>query len=117
MWLRCYQYIFVDLDLYIFFLSSCYHHYFIIHTNQTSLMEHRSIMDNVILFWEVVATTRETKQNLACLMLDFEKAYDQVQWSFLKEVMKVIELPWEWRCVAQALYRNGSSKVLIVGRK
>ena len=31
--------------------------------------------------------------------------------------MKVIELPLEWRCVAQALYRNGSSKVLIAGRK
>ena len=29
----------------------------------------------------------------------------------------VIELPLEWRCVAQALYRNGSSKVLIAGRK
>ena len=50
-------------------------------------------------------------------MLDFEKAYDRVQWSFLEEVMKVIELPLEWRCAAQALYRNGSSKVLIAGRK
>ena len=61
-------------------------------------------MDNVILFWEAVAIARETKQNLACLMRDFEKAYDRVQWYFLEEVMKVIELPWEWRCVAQALY-------------
>ena len=50
-------------------------------------------------------------------MLDFEKAYDRVQWSFLEEVMKVIELPWEWRCAAQALYSNGWSKVLIAGRK
>ena len=74
-------------------------------------------MDNVILFWEVVATARETKQNLACLMLDFEKAYDRVQWSFVEEVIKVIELPWKWRCAAQALYRNDSSKVLIAGRK
>ena len=74
-------------------------------------------MDNVILFWEAVVTARETKQNLACLMLDFEKAYDQVQWYFLEEVMKVIELPWEWRCAAQALYKNGSSKVLIAGKK
>ena len=89
----------------------------IIQSNQTGFMEHRSIMDNVILFWEAVATARETNQNLACLMLDFEKAYDRVQWSFLEEVMKVIELPLEWRCAAQALYRNGSSKVLIAGRK
>ena len=51
-------------------------------------------MDNMILLWEVVATARETKQILACLMLNFEKAYDQVQWYFLEEVMKVIELPW-----------------------
>ena len=29
----------------------------------------------------------------------------------------MIELPWEWRCAAQALYKNGSSKVLIAGRK
>ena len=89
----------------------------IIQTNQTGFMEHRSIMDNVILFWEAVATARETNQNLACLMLDFKKAYDRVQWYFLEEVMKVIELPWEWRRAAQALYKNGSSKVLIAGRK
>ena len=89
----------------------------IIQTNQTGFMEHQSIMDNVILFWEAVAMAGETRQNLACLMLDFEKAYDQVQWSFLEEVMKVIELPREWRCAAHALYRNGSSKVLIAGRK
>ena len=29
----------------------------IIQPNQTGFMEHRSIMDNVILFWEVVATS------------------------------------------------------------
>ena len=41
-------------------------------------MRERSIMDNVFTFWEATTVAVKNKQNLAVLLLDFEKAYDRV---------------------------------------
>ena len=54
----------------------------IIHKNQTGFIQERSIFDNIFMFWEMIAVAEETKQDLAILLLDFEKAYDRVDWKF-----------------------------------
>ena len=46
---------------------------------------------------------KKTNQHMACLMLDFEKAYDRVQWPFLDKVMERLGLPSKWRSVALAI--------------
>mgnify|MGYP002776190379 CR=1 FL=1 len=45
------------------------------------------------MFWEMIAVAEETKQDLAILLLDFEKAYDRVDCNFLYEVMGRIGIP------------------------
>ena len=55
------------------------HLHALINVGQTGLMENRCIIDNVLTFWEAVALAKKTNQHIACLMLDFEKAYDRVQ--------------------------------------
>ena len=59
----------------------------LIHTSQTGFIKERSILDNIFVFWEAVAVAKKTKQDLAILLLDFEKAYDRVDWSFLEGTM------------------------------
>ena len=44
-------------------------------------------MDNIFMFWETVAFTRKDNQDLAILLLDFEKVYARVDWLFLKCTM------------------------------
>ena len=60
----------------------------IIHNTQTGFLQDRSILDNIFLFWEAVANSQERKEDLAILLLDFEKAYDRVDWSFLSGTME-----------------------------
>ena len=38
----------------------------------------RSIFDNIVLFWELLALAMAKKEDLAILFLDFEKAYARV---------------------------------------
>jgi hypothetical protein len=43
-----------------------------------------SILDNVFTFWEATPYTSKHNQDLAILLLDFEKACDLVDWAFLR---------------------------------
>ena len=68
----------------------------IIHNNQMGFIQEKSIFDNIFIFWEMIAIAEETKQDLAILRLDFEKAYDKVDWIFLYEVMGRIGIPGDY---------------------
>ena len=57
----------------------------IIHTSQTGFMQDRSIFDNIFMFWELSASAMAKKEHLIILLLDFEKAYDRVNWDFLED--------------------------------
>ena len=73
-----------------------------------------SIFDNIFV-WEMRVIAQEIKQDLATLFLDFEKAYDRVNWNFLYEVMGHLGLPVDYVKVVFALYNSASSRVLVGG--
>ncbi|MCO5556756.1 hypothetical protein L7F22_010308 [Adiantum nelumboides] len=50
----------------------------LIHSSQTGFVQDRSILDNVVTFYEAVEWARQTGQPTAIMLLDFEKAYDRV---------------------------------------
>ena len=56
----------------------------LIHVSQTGFMQERGIFDNITLFWEMVAFAKLHKQDLVVIFLDFEKAYDRVDWDFME---------------------------------
>ena len=87
----------------------------IVHKTQTVFIQERSIFDNIFMFWEMIAITQETKQNLTILLLDFEKAY--VNWNFLYEVMGRLDLPSDYVKAVFVLYNSASSRVLVLGFK
>ena len=67
------------------------------------------------MFWEMIAIAQETKQELTILLLDFEKAYDRVDWNFLYEVMDCLGLPSDYVKAVFALYNSAASRVLVGG--
>jgi hypothetical protein len=70
------------------FLSS------IIRPRQTSFVDGRSILDNTFLAQEAQDWAKESNQDLVLLLLDFEKAFDRIQWvsSLYKSASSAIKL-------------------------
>ncbi len=59
----------------------------IIRPGQTGFVEGRSILDNTFLAQEAQDWAEESNQDLVLLLLDFEKAFDRIEWSFLFEAL------------------------------
>jgi hypothetical protein len=55
----------------------------IIRPNQTGFVEGRSIINNTFMAQEALDWAEESKQDLVLLLLDFEKAFDRIEWGFL----------------------------------
>ena len=60
----------------------------IISPTQTAFMKGRNILDGALALLEVVHELRVKKLGGILPKLDFEKAYDKVNWSFLLEVLR-----------------------------
>lgn len=58
---------------------------------------------------------RESNQDLVLLMIDFEKAYDRVNWTFLKEAMRKLGFSDEWIARTAAFYEDAKTSVLVNG--
>ena len=87
----------------------------LIHATQTGFVKERSILDNIFTFWEAVSLARLQAHPIAVLLLDFEKTYDRVDWSFLEETMQRMGFPDAWIRGVSALYRSAHSRVLLAG--
>jgi len=55
----------------------------IIRPNQTGFVEGKSILDNIFMAHEALGWAEESEQDLVHLLLDFEKAFDCIEWGFL----------------------------------
>ncbi|MCO5597441.1 hypothetical protein L7F22_051519 [Adiantum nelumboides] len=87
----------------------------LIHSSQTGFVQDRSILDNVVTFYEAVEWVRQTGQPTAIMHLDFEKAYDRVDWGFLEGTLHRMGFPDAWIRGISALHRSSSAAVTIGG--
>lgn len=87
----------------------------LIHGSETSFIQDCCILDNVFTFYATVAWARTSKQPLAVLLLDFEKAYDRVDLDFLEGTLQRLGFPTRWITGFLALYRLATSTITIGG--
>nr|XP_051208064.1 uncharacterized protein LOC127323999 [Lolium perenne] len=60
----------------------------ILSPNQTAFIKGRNILDGPLALMEIIHDLRKRKHSGVLLKLDFEKAYDRVNWDFLGEVLR-----------------------------
>ena len=77
----------------------------LIHDTQTGFVKERSILDNIFTFWEAVSLARLRGEPLVVLLLDFKKAYDRVNWSFLQATMLWMGFLDSWIRGVASMYR------------
>lgn len=63
----------------------------LIRPNQTSFLKERNIIDNIFLTFKMMDWTLESYQSIIILLLDFKKAYNRVEWSFLEDTIISID--------------------------
>jgi len=87
----------------------------IIRPNQTGFVEGRSILDNVFMAQDSLSWAEESNQDLVLLLLDFEKAFDRIEWNFLFSAMDHIGFSNTWIKWVRTLYREASSAIKVNG--
>jgi exonuclease III len=91
------------------------HHWIL--PSQTGFVPNRCILDNIFLAFEAIEWTLENKQDLSMLLLDFEKAYDRVNWTFLRQVMAKMGFHPTWINQVMALNENAAAAVIVNGEQ
>ena len=60
----------------------------LIHTDQTGFISGRYLGENIRLIYDIMHYTEEQNIPGLLLLIDFEKAFDSVSWSFIYEALK-----------------------------
>ncbi|MCH83870.1 cysteine-rich receptor-like protein kinase [Trifolium medium] len=69
----------------------------VISESQIAFVKDRQIIDGILIANEVVDEARKSKNELLLFKVDFEKAYDSVDWGYLDAVMGRMSFPFLWR--------------------
>lgn len=69
----------------------------VISETQTTFVKNKQILYGVLIANEVVDETQKLKKELMLFKVDFEKAYDSVDWGYLDAVMSKMAFPILWR--------------------
>ncbi|GAU22483.1 hypothetical protein TSUD_296020 [Trifolium subterraneum] len=87
----------------------------VISVNQSAFVKGRQILDGILIANEIVDEAKKKKKELILFKVDFEKAYDSVEWSYLFSVMRKMNFPWKWRRWISECVRSASASVLVNG--
>ncbi len=87
----------------------------IIRPNQTGFVEGRNILDNVFMAQEGLNWAEESNQDLVFLLLDFEKAFDRIEWGFLFKALDRLGFSPTWVHWVTSLYRDATSAIKLNG--
>jgi hypothetical protein len=80
---------------------------------QTAFIKGRNIMDGVMSLHEILHEAKRKKQQGVVLKLDFEKAYDKVDWNYLMKCISQKGFCGEWCTRINGIIRDGTLCVKI----
>ncbi|GAU51891.1 hypothetical protein TSUD_416760 [Trifolium subterraneum] len=87
----------------------------VVSQNQSAFIQGRQILDGILVANEVVDDAKRNRKELLMFKVDFEKAYDSVDWEYLDEVMKKMNFPILWRRWIMECVSTASASVLVNG--
>jgi len=87
----------------------------VISDSQSAFIKGRQILDGILVANEIVDEARRSKKELILFKVDFEKAYDSIDFDYLDEVMKKMGFPTLWRKWINECIRTATASVLVNG--
>jgi hypothetical protein len=83
--------------------------------SQTCFVPDRCILDNIFLAFEAIEWALENKQDISMFLLDFEKAYDRVSWTFLRRTLETMGFHITWIKQVMPLNLNALAAIIVNG--
>ncbi|GAU24254.1 hypothetical protein TSUD_23900, partial [Trifolium subterraneum] len=87
----------------------------VISESQTAFVKDRQILDGILIANEVVDEARKFNKELMLFKVDFEKAYDSVDWGYLDDVMGRMSFPVLWRKWIKECVQTATASILVNG--
>jgi hypothetical protein len=87
----------------------------IIASSQSAFIKGRQLMDGVVVMNEIIDYARRAKKECLIFKIDFSKAYDSVEWSFLEYMLKRFGFNDQWCSWIIACVFAGNLSVLVNG--
>ncbi|GAU40168.1 hypothetical protein TSUD_292720 [Trifolium subterraneum] len=87
----------------------------LIPNTQTAFLKGRQLVEGVVVVNEVIDYAKKTGKECLILKVDFEKAYDSVDWGFLDYMLQRFGFCAKWRAWVRACVCAGKMSVLLNG--
>jgi hypothetical protein len=87
----------------------------VVSTTQSAFIRGRQILDGILIANEIVDDAKKSNKDLLLFKVDFEKAYDSVDWGYLDEVMYKMNFPVLWRSWIMECVTTATASVLVNG--
>ena len=85
----------------------------LIRQSQSAFLPGRYILEGVVVLHETIHELQRKKQSGIILKIDFEKAYDKVNWSFLQQVLRMKGFSERWCAWVDKIVTGGSVSVKV----
>jgi hypothetical protein len=85
----------------------------VISLTQTAFLPGRNIMEGVVVLHETLHEMHRKKQSGVVFKVDFEKAYDKVRWSFVKQTLNMKGFSEKWCDWVKAFTQKGHVNIKI----
>ena len=86
---------------------------FLIDTDQCGFMSGRFTGDNIRLIYDVFNYANENNKKGLMLLIDFEKAFDTVAWSFIEKCLKFLNFKEDIINWIKTFYKNIKSTIIV----
>ncbi|XP_019189019.1 PREDICTED: uncharacterized protein LOC109183394 [Ipomoea nil] len=91
----------------------------IISPSQGSFVSERQITDNIVIYHEILhtITTEKNQHGYMVLKIDLEKAYDRLDWNFIRDTLLKVSLNDTWTRNIMHCVEGAEMSILWEGRK
>ena len=80
----------------------------VVRQSQTAFMPGRNILEGAVILHETIHELHRKKKDVVILKLDFEKAYDKVNWSFVQQTLRMKGFSQTWCKWIEEVVSRGS---------
>lgn len=82
---------------------------------QTGFIAGRNILDGPLIINEVMGWVKKSKKKTLLFKIDFEKAFDSINWEFVDTIMGYMNFSGKWRMWIRGVLSSARASVLING--